>query len=194
MKTDTVEDISFGLYLMPIALYLGITGFDIGIAGLTAQESFLSVTRNPLWLIGSLLSISMGLIFQIRETKEGERAGLIGIHAKRMRIIGLIIVLVSIGEAVAVSDAETNALGLFITGRFPILFAAVMFLQSAFIQIPFVMKSDNNKFTISIISSVLILASPVAYYLTDMIGLPFIVNLSASLLLVIFGSILFMKD
>ena len=194
MKTDTVEDISFGLYLMPIALYLGITGFDIGVAGLTAQESFLSVTRNPLWLIGSLLSISMGLIFQIRETKQGERSGLIRIHAKRMRIIGLIIVLVSIGEAVAVSDAETNALGLFITGRFPILFAAVMFLQSAFIQIPFVVKSDDNKFTISIISSVLILASPVAYYLTDMIGLPFIVNLSASLLLVIFGSILFMKD
>ena len=194
MKTDTVEDISFGLYLMPIALYLGITGFDIGIAGLTAQESFLSVTRNPLWLIGSLLSISMGLIFQIRESNEGERAGLIGIHAKRMRIIGLIIVLVSIGEAVAVSDAETNALGLIITGRFPILFAAVMFLQSAFIQIPFVMKSDDNKFTISIISSVLILASPVTYYLTDMIGLPFIVNLSASLLLVIFGSILFMRD
>ena len=194
MKTDTVEDISFGLYLMPIVLYLGMTGFDIGVAGLTAQESFLSVTRNPLWLIGSLLSISMGLIFQIRESNEGERSGLIGIHAKRMRIIGLIIVLVSIGEAVAVSDAETNALGLIITGRFPILFAAVMFLQSAFIQIPFDMKSDDNKFTISIISSVLILASPVTYYLTDMIGLPFIVNLSASLLLVIFGSILFMRD
>ena len=56
MKTDTVEDISFGLYLMPIVLYLGMTGFDIGVAGLTAQESFLSVTRSPLWLIGSLLS------------------------------------------------------------------------------------------------------------------------------------------
>mgnify|MGYP001483186373 FL=1 len=194
MKTDTVEDISFGLYLMPIALYLGISGFDIGVMGLTAQESFLSVTRNPLWLIGSLLSISMGLIFQIRETKEGERAGLIGIHAKRMRIIGLIIVLISLGEAIAVSDAETNAIGLFVTGRFPILFAAVMFLQSAFIQIPFSMKSDDNKFTTSIISSVLILASPVAYYLTNMIGLPFIVNLSASLLLVIFGSILFIRD
>ena len=194
MKTDTVEDISFGLYLMPIALYLGISGFDIGVSGLTAQESFLSVTRNPLWLIGSLLSISMGLIFQIRETNEGERAGLIGIHAKRMRIIGLIIVLISLGEAIAVSDAETNALGLFITGRFPILFAAVMFLQSAFIQIPFSMKSDDNKFTTSIISSILILASPMAYYLTNMIGLPFIVNLSASLLLVIFGSILFIRD
>ena len=194
MKTDTVEDISFGLYLMPIALYLGISGFDIGVTGLTAQESFLSVTRNPLWLIGSLLSISMGLIFQIRETKEGERAGLIGIHAKRMRIIGLIIVLISLGEAIAVSDAETNAIGLFVTGRFPILFAAVMFLQSAFIQIPFSMKSDDNKFTTSIISSVLILASPMAYYLTNMIGLPFIVNLSAALLLVIFGSILFIRN
>jgi len=194
MKTDTVEDISFGLYLVPIALYLGITGFDIGITGMTAQESFLSVTRNPLWLIGSLLSVSIGLIFQIRETNEDERAGLIGIHAKRMRIIGLIIVLISLGEALVVSDVETNVFGLFITGRFPILFAAVMFLQSAFIQIPFSMKSTDNKFTTSIISSVLILASPVVYYLTDMIGFPFILNLSASLLLVIFGSILFIRD
>ena len=182
MKTDTVEDISFGLYLVPLALYLGISAFDIGVTGLTAQESFLSVTRNPLWLVISLLAISIGLIFQIRETDEGERAVLIGIHAKRMRIIGLIVVLVSLGEAILVSDIETNPIGLFITGRFPILFTAVMFLQSAFIQIPFSMKSEDNKFTTSIISSLLILISPVAYYLTNMIGLPFIINLGASLL------------
>ena len=56
------------------------------------------------------------------------------------------------------------------------------------------MKSEDNKFTTSIISSVLILASPMAYYLTNMIGLPFIVNLSAALLLVIFGSILFIRN
>ena len=194
MKTDTVEDISFLLYFMPVVMYIISTILHVTVSGLTFQESFLSVTRNPVWLVLSLLAVSASLIFHIRSSNEGERTGLISIHAKRMRIIGIIIVLLSLGEAIAVSDAQTNPMGLFITARLPILFTAIMFLQSAFIQIPFTVKTENNKFIISVFSSVLILASPIVYYLTSMIGLPFVVNLGASLALIIFGSLLFTRD
>jgi len=194
MKTDTVEDISFLLYFMPVVMYIISTIVHVTVSGLTFQESFLSVTRNPVWLVLSLLAVSASLIFHIRSSNEGERTGLISIHAKRMRIIGIIIVLLSLGEAIAVSDAQTNPIGLFITARLPILFTAIMFLQSAFIQIPFTVKTENNKFIISVFSSVLILASPIVYYLTSMIGLPFVVNLGASLALIIFGSLLFTRD
>tara|TARA_B110000014_G_C20080166_1_gene564331 strand:- start:327 stop:911 length:585 start_codon:yes stop_codon:yes gene_type:complete len=194
MKTDTVEDISFLLYFMPVVMYIISTILHVTVSGLTFQESFLSVTRNPVWLVLSLLAVSASLIFHIRSSNEGERTGLISIHAKRMRIIGIIIVLLSLGEAIAVSDAQTNPIGLFITARLPILFTAIMFLQSAFIQIPFTVKTENNKFIISVFSSVLILASPIVYYLTSMIGLPFVVNLGASLALIIFGSLLFTRD
>ena len=194
MKTDTVEDISFLLYFMPVVMYIISTILHVTVSGLTFQESFLSVTRNPVWLVLSLLAISASLIFHIRSSNEGERTGLISIHAKRMRIIGIIIILLSLGEAIAVSDAQTNPIGLFITARLPILFTAIMFLQSAFIQIPFTVKTENNKFIISVFSSVLILASPIVYYLTSMIGLPFVVNLGASLALIIFGSLLFTRD
>ena len=194
MKTDTVEDISFLLYFMPVVMYIISTILHVTVSGLTFQESFLSVTRNPVWLVLSLLAVSASLIFHIRSSNEGERTGLISIHAKRMRIIGIIIVLLSLGEAIAVSDAQTNPIGLFITARLPILFTAIMFLQSAFIQIPFTVKTENNKFIISVFSSVLILASPIVYYLTSMIGLPFVVNLGVSLVLVIFGSLLFTRD
>ena len=194
MKTDTVEDISFLLYFMPVVMYIISTIVHVTVSGLTFQESFLSVTRNPVWLVLSLLAVSASLIFHIRSSNEGERTGLISIHAKRMRIIGIIIVLLSLGEAIAVSDAQTNPMGLFITARLPILFTAIMFLQSAFIQIPFTVKTENNKFIISVFSSVLILASPIVYYLTSMIGLPFVVNLGASLALIIFGSLLFTRD
>ena len=194
MKTDTVEDISFLLYFMPVVMYIISTILHVTVSGLTFQESFLSVTRNPVWLVLSLLAVSASLIFHIRSSNEGERTGLISIHAKRMRIIGIIIVLLSLGEAIAVSDAQTNPIGLFITARLPILFTAIIFLQSAFIQIPFTVKTENNKFIISVFSSVLILASPIVYYLTSMIGLPFVVNLGASLALIIFGSLLFTRD
>ena len=193
MKTDTVEDISFLLYFMPVVMYIISTILHVTVSGLTFQESFLSVTRNPVWLVLSLLAVSASLIFHIRSSNEGERTGLISIHAKRMRIIGIIIVLLSLGEAIAVSDAQTNPIGLFITARLPILFTAIMFLQSAFIQIPFTVKTENNKFIISVFSSVLILASPIVYYLTSMIGLPFVVNIGASLALIIFGSLLFTR-
>ena len=194
MKTDTVEDISFLLYFMPVVMYIISTILHVTVSGLTFQESFLSVTRNPVWLVLSLLAVSASLIFHIRSSNEGERTGLISIHAKRMRIIGIIIVLLSLGEAIAVSDAQTNPIGLFITARLPILFTAIMFLQSAFIQIPFTVKTENNKFIISVFASVLILASPIVYYLTSMIGLPFVVNLGTSLALIIFGSLLFTRD
>ena len=194
MKTDTVEDISFLLYFMPVVMYIIITILHVTVSGLTFQESFLSVTRNPVWLVLSLLAVSASLIFHIRSSNEDERTGLISIHAKRMRIIGIIIILLSLGEAIAVSDAQTNPIGLFITARLPILFTAIMFLQSAFIQIPFTVKTENNKFMISVFSSVLILASPIVYYLTSMIGLPFVVNLGTSLVLIIFGSLLFTRD
>nr|AIE93330.1 hypothetical protein [uncultured marine thaumarchaeote AD1000_33_G09] len=194
MKTDTVEDISFLLYFMPVVMYIISTILHVTVSGLTFQESFLSVTRNPVWLVLSLLAISASLIFHIRSSNEGERTGLISIHAKRMRIIGIIIILLSLGEAIAVSDAQTNPIGLFITARLPILFTAIMFLQSAFIQIPFTVKTENNKFIISVFASVLILASPIVYYLTSMIGLPFVVNLGTSLALIIFGSLLFTRD
>ena len=187
MKTDTVEDISFLLYFMPVVMYIISTILYVTVSGLTFQESFLSVTRNPYWLVLSLLAVSASLIFHIRSSNEDERTGLISIHAKRMRIIGIIIISLSLGEAIAVSDAQTNAIGLFITGRLPIL-------QSAFIQIPFAVKTENNKFIISVFSSVLILASPILYYLTNMIGLPFVVNLSVSLVLVIFGALLFTRN
>jgi|TARA_B100001245_G_C22644276_1_gene316661 hypothetical protein len=179
---------------MPVVMYIISTILHVTVSGLTFQESFLSVTRNPVWLVLSLLAVSASLIFHIRSSNEGERTGLISIHAKRMRIIGIIIVLLSLGEAIAVSDAQTNPIGLFITARLPILFTAIMFLQSAFIQIPFTVKTENNKFIISVFSSVLILASPIVYYLTSMIGLPFVVNLGASLALIIFGSLLFTRD
>tara|TARA_B100000929_G_scaffold132325_1_gene104840 strand:+ start:159 stop:743 length:585 start_codon:yes stop_codon:yes gene_type:complete len=194
MKTDTVEDISFLLYFMPVVMYIISTILHVTVSGLTFQESFLSVTRNPVWLVLSLLAVSASLIFHIRSSNEDERTGLISIHAKRMRIIGIIIILLSLGEAIAVSDAQTNPIGLFITARLPILFTAIMFLQSAFIQIPFTVKTENNKFMISVFSSVLILASPIVYYLTSMIGLPFVVNLGTSLVLIIFGSLLFTRD
>ena len=176
MKTDTVEDISFLLYFMPVVMYITSTILHVTVSGLTFQESFLSVTRNPFWLVLSLLAVSASLIFHIRSSNEDERTGL------------------SLGEAIAVSDAQTNPIGLFITARLPILFTAIMFLQSAFIQIPFAVKTENNKFIISVFSSVLILASPIVYYLTSMIGLPFVVNLGVSLVLVIFGALLFTRN
>ncbi len=194
MKTDTVEDISFLLYLAPVVFYGVNTVLDLMVVGLTFQESFLSVTRNPIWLIGSLVAISLALILHLRETNENDRNSIVVMHSKRMRMIGIVVLLISLGQAIMVSDAESNALGLFITGRLPILFTAVMFLQSAFIQIPFSAKPDNKKFTMSVISSILILASPAVYYLTDFVGLPFVVNLTAAIALIIFGSLLFTRS
>ena len=81
MKTDTVEDISFLLYLAPVVFYGVNTVLDLMVVGLTFQESFLSVTRNPIWLIGSLVAISLALILHLRETNENDRNSIVVMHS-----------------------------------------------------------------------------------------------------------------
>ena len=63
MKTDTVEDISFLLYLAPVVFYGVHTVLDLMVVGLTFQESFLSVTRNPIYISFVGFQISMFLLF-----------------------------------------------------------------------------------------------------------------------------------
>ena len=65
------------------------------VVGLTFQESFLSVTRNPIWLIGSLVAISLALILHLRETNENDRNSIVVMHSKRMRMIGIVVLLIS---------------------------------------------------------------------------------------------------
>lgn len=193
MKADLVEDISFFLYLIPVTVYLVYTVYNLTILNITYVDNYLSVARNPIWFVLSLLAISISFIFQIQSVNKDERQKILSIHSKRMRMIGIVIIVLSLAEAILVSDVQTNPAGLFLTARFPILFTSIMFLQSAFIQIPFSLQT-KEKFTRNLLSSILIIAGPITYYIGDMLNLPFLISLSIALMLVIFGIILFSRN
>ena len=192
MKTDTVEDIAFLLYGIPIILGLGHFLLEI-LSNQIYSESYLIVTRNPFTFILSLISVSIAMILHLQSTSSN-RNTLIAVHARRMRIVAIIIIGLSLIGAVTIADSNTNTMNLFLTARFPILFTSIMFLQSSFIQIPFSTSPQEKKIASSLISIILIIISPGVYYLGNILQLPFIINFSIALIFIILGTILFIRN
>ena len=192
MKTDIVEDIAFLLYGIPIILGLGNFLLEI-LSNQIYSESYLIVTRNPFTFVLSLRSVSIAMILHLQSTSSN-RNTLIAVHARRMRIVAIIIIGLSLIGAVTIADSNTNTMNLFLTARFPILFTSIMFLQSSFIQIPFSTSPQEKKIVSSLVSIIIIIISPGVYYLGNILQLPFIINLSIALICIIAGTILFIRN
>lgn len=192
MKTDIVEDIAFLLYGIPIILGLGNFLLEI-LSNQIYSESYLIATRNPFTFILSLISVSVAMILHLQSTSSN-RNTLIAVHARRMRIIAIIIIGLSLIGAITLADSNTNTIDLFLTARFPILFTSIMFLQSSFIQIPFSTSPQEKKIVSSLVSIIIIIISPGVYYLGNILQLPFIINLSIALICIIAGTILFIRN
>ena len=80
-----------------------------------------------------------------------------------------------------------------IRDRFPIAFAAIMFLQAAFLRVPFTKKPKEEKMIMKLISVICIAIVPLVYFTGNLLKFPFVINLSMSLLVVIVGIYLFSR-
>jgi len=195
MKSDIIEDISFLLYFLPIVLTSGSF-----IWSMTENNSYLDAylfaTRNSLIFIISIVVIAFAVLLEIKYTAIEKRYNLLVTHTKRMRILGITILLFSVmGSLLSTENflAIGTATGLFLTARFPIAFAAIMFLQSAFLRVSFTKKPKEEKMIMKLISVICIFLVPIVYYTGDLLNFPIVINLIISLLFVIFGIYLFAR-
>jgi hypothetical protein len=194
-KSDNIEDVSFLLYLLPIILTAGSF-----IWGITENNSYLDAylfaTRNSLIFIISVIAIAGAVLLEINYTTIERRYNVLVNHTKRMKTLGIAILLLSIiGSLLAVESvlAIGSAMGLFLTARFPIAFAAIMFLQAAFLRVPFTKKPKEEKMIMKLISVICIAIVPLVYFTGNLLKFPFVINLSMSLLVVIVGIYLFSR-
>ena len=193
MKSDIIEDISFLLYFIPIILTAGSFIWKIT-ENNSYLDAYLFATRNSLIFTISVVAIAGAVLLEINYTAVEKRYHLLVTHTKRMRSIGITILLLSmIGSLLASGNllAIGTSTGLFLTARFPIAFAAIMFLQSAFLRVPFTKKVKEEKMMIKLISVICIFLVPIVYYTGNLLNLPLVINLTTSLLFVIFGIYLF---
>ena len=193
MKSDIIEDISFLLYFIPIILTAGSFIWKIT-ENNSYLDAYLFATRSSLIFTISVVVIVGAVLLEINYTAVAKRYNLLVTHTKRMRNLGITILLLSmIGSLLASGNllAIGTSTGLFLTARFPIAFAAIMFLQSAFLRVPFTKKVKEEKMMIKLISVICIFLVPIVYYTGNLLNLPLVINLTTSLLFVIFGIYLF---
>jgi len=194
-KSNSIEDVSFLLYFLPVILTTGSF-----IWGITENNSYLDAylfaTRNSIIFIISIIAIAGAVLLEINNTTIEKRYNVLVNHTKRMKTLGITILLLSIiGSLLATESflAIGTSIGLFLTARFPIAFAAIMFLQSAFLRVPFTKKPKEEKMIMKLISVICIAIVPLVYYTGNLLKFPFVISLIISLLFVIFGIYLFSR-
>ena len=120
--------------------------------GANLANAYLFATRNSIIFIISIIAIAGAVLLEINNTTIEKRYNVLVNHTKRMKTLGITILLLSIiGSLLATESflAIGTSIGLFLTARFPIAFAAIMFLQSAFLRVPFTKKPKEEKMIIT---------------------------------------------
>lgn len=139
-KADVVEDVSFLLYSVPFvvsglyALYLWLPK---GLALSLPSDVYLMVTKDPLVFLLGFLAICVAVTVEVWMSASEARGAKVMENAKRMRWLALLCIalsLLSAWSATGYSLNLLNFLGLYLEGRYAILFPALLIGVSFLIQ------------------------------------------------------------
>ena len=95
MKSDIIEDISFLLYFIPIILTAGSFIWKIT-ENNSYLDAYLFATRNSLIFTISVVAIAGAVLLEINNTTIEKRYNVLVNHTKRMKTLGITILLLSI--------------------------------------------------------------------------------------------------
>ncbi|HEY4673667.1 MAG TPA: hypothetical protein VIH03_05835 [Nitrososphaerales archaeon] len=194
-KSSGIEDASFILFLLPIA----VSGIYAIYSAITSSafkvDNYIAVTGNPIIFIIAIVSICAALLLEIYYSPADMRSKKVSENARRMQRLAIAtLVLTVLATLVALGAAPLPIiLGTFLAGRFPILFAALLVFLSFLIVVPFKFQMDKNAAT-NALSIILLILSPIAYFVGSGGSIPFEPRAAAAVALLIFGLLLIARS
>jgi fumarate reductase subunit C len=194
-KSSGIEDASFILFLLPVA----VSGIFAIYAAVTSSafnvDTYIAVTGNPIVFIVAVVSVCAALLLEIYYSPPDMRSKKVNANARRMQRLAVVtLVLTVLAALVALGAAPLPLiLGTFLAGRYPILFSALLVFLSFLIVVPFKFQMDKNA-TTNAISIVLLVLSPIAYFVGSGGSIPFEPRAAAAVALLILGLLLIVRN
>jgi hypothetical protein len=192
MKSELAEDVSFILFLLPLIITGGYLLFASSIASGYDTDIYLSITRDPIIFMISILAVSVGTLVEIYSNPLSLREKKLEINARRMQWLAGITFLTS-GVAAWVSLGGSATLpaffGLFLTARFPLIYSVLLAVLSSVLTLQFKIPSTESSLVVNSTSVIILLLAPVSFLLGTTAQLPFalVVTVSVALLAVGIG-------
>lgn len=165
---DTVEDVSFFLYLVPLvagivygAYEWAIMPHSFAMPGL----AYLIVAKSPYLFLLSVIAVGTALLFEVRGTPLLERNQVIQSNSMRMQILAISILILSYLAAVSVANYSFgDGASVFIAGRYPLIFAFGLIIWSFFLNPRQLIGNAKLSSVFELVGLLLIGSSPVIVY------------------------------
>jgi len=194
-KSTGVEDTSFILFLLPIivsgifAIYSAVTSSVFNV------DTYIAITGNPIIFIIAIVSVCAALLLEIYYIPSNMRSKSVNANARKMQRLAIVtLILTVLAALVALGGAPLPIiLGTFLAGRYPILFSALLVSLSFLIVVPLKFQMGQNAAT-NALSIVLLVLSPVAYFVGSGGSIPFEPRAAVAVALLISGLLLMARS
>lgn len=174
---DQGEDIAFFLYLFPIvaSIIYGIYEWDS--VAHTSTMPFLAyviVAKSQYLFLVSLVAICLAIILEVRSANIPQREGIVKDNSIRLQILAVVVLIISLAAALSVEDYNlANAVSIFIVGRYALIYAFFLVGISLLLSPKQVLGNAKLSSLPEIVGMVLLVASPVVFYLGIKVNLAF---------------------
>lgn len=191
---DFGEDAAFLLYLVPVVISIIYGAVEWAVVAHTSTmptTAYLVVAKSPYLFLVCLFSICLALILEVRSAGATERNGIIEANTYRMQILAVIVLIVSFIASISAGSYNlANAFSLFVNGRYAEIFAFFLIGLSILISPKEVLGNLKVASIPDVLGLLLIVASPILFYLGIKVHIDFAVSAIGGLIVGIVGFVL----
>lgn len=165
---DTVEDVSFLLYLVPLVAGIVYGAYEWAIMPHSYAMpglAYLIVAKSPYLFLLSVIAVGAALLFEVRGTSLLERNQIIQSNSMRMQILAVSVLILSYFAAVSVANYNLgDGASVFIAGRYPLIFAFGLIIWSFFLNPRQLIGNAKMSSVFELVGLLLMGASPIVVY------------------------------
>ncbi len=191
---DTGEDVAFFLYLLPVVASIIYGAFEWAILPHTSKMPVLAyviVAKSQYLFLLSLIAICLAIIFEVRNSSIVEREGVVKANSTRLLWLAIVVLILSLAAAVSAGGyGFGNGFVVFVQGRYPLIYAFFLLGMSLLLSPKQVLGNAKMNALPEILGLVLLVASPLVFYLGLKVKIPFAASAAGGVVVAIIGLVL----
>jgi hypothetical protein len=191
---DFGEDAAFLLYLVPVVISIiyGIVQWAI-----TAKTSsmpgsaYLIVSKSPYLFLISLVAICLAIILEVRSAAVPDRSGIVEANTTRLQTLAVVVLVVSLLAGISAGGYDlATGFSYFVAGRYALIYAFFLIGISLLLAPKEVLGNFRIASVPDILGLLLVVGSPILFYLGLKVHLSFTVSTIGGLIVGIIGFVL----
>jgi len=191
---DFGEDVAFLLYLVPIVASIAYGIYEWATTASTSTmppSAYLVVSKSPYLFLLSLVAICAAIVVEVRYTNAPERNGIIQDNARRLQILAVIVLIVSVAAALSTANYDFgNAFSFFVNGRYALIYSFFLIAISLLLSPKQIIGNAKLASIPEIAGLIFLVLAPVIFYGGVKLHLPFSASALGALLVGVIGFVL----